>query len=534
MIIVVGTGVAGLTAVERLATAGVPVTVLTAGHFGLDGVLAGNTALAQGGIAAALGKDDSPLLHLSDTIETGAGLADPTMAEILTTDGAYRVRELLASGFPAHRDAQGQPTFGLEAAHRRARVLHAGEDSTGAALSAFLTNRVQQLADDGRVHIIEQASITDLAVANGCLSGVLYTSPTGKQQLDATAVILATGGYAGLFPTTSSSPAITGQGLLAAARAGAVMADMEFIQFHPTTLAGSGALLSEAVRGAGAVLRDPAGYRFLADSHPNAELAPRDVVSRASFAVMEAFGTASVFLDATVIEDHHGAGTLARRFPQLTAMLKTHGIDWTTQYVPVAPAAHYCMGGVATDGRACTSLPGLFAAGEVASTGVHGANRLASNSLLEGLVFGARAAETARDFLRDKAWQVEPQLHALMRSAVAVSSRVHVTTGETKGLCDIQRLVGNHLGIMRNHYGLVKLLTELDDVVHPASDLVRIIGTAALARTESRGGHWRAEYPVPDPNQANRTAWLLSTTQTNPGGNRYAHRTKESALHVDA
>src|SRR5699024_6323268 len=259
-------------------------------------------------------------------------------------------------------------------------------------------NRVQQLADDGRVHIIEQASITDLAVANGCLSGVFYTSPTGKQQLDATAVILAMGGYAGLFPTTSSSPAITGQGLLAAARAGAVMADMEFIQFHPTALAGSGALLSEAVRGAGAVLRDPAGHRFLACSHPNAELAPRDVVSRASLAVMDTVSPTSVFLDATVIEDLRGTRTCARRFPLLTAMLETHGIDWTTQYVPVAPAAHYCMGAVATDGRARTSLPGLFAAGEVASTGVHGANGLASNALLEGLVFGGVVPATAQDF----------------------------------------------------------------------------------------------------------------------------------------
>src|SRR5699024_376540 len=224
----------------------------------------------------------------------------------------------------------------------------------------------------------------------------------------------------------------------------------------------TGDLLSEAVRGAGAVLRDPTGYQFLAEYHTDAELAPRDVVSRASFAVMEAFDSDAVFLDATVIEDRYGSGTLARRFPQLTAMLETHGIDWTTQYVPVAPAAHYCMGGVATDGRARTSLPGLFAAGEVASTGVHGANRLASNSLLEGLVFGARVAATAQNFLRDTAWQVEPQLHALMRSAVAVPSRVHVTTDETDGLCDIQRVVGRHLGIMRNHYGLVKLLTELD------------------------------------------------------------------------
>lgn len=532
MIVVVGAGVAGLTAVERLATAGAPVTLLTAGNFGADAISAGNTALAQGGIAAALGPDDSALLHFGDTMLAGAGLVDPAAAEVLTTEGAERVRKLLSAGFPADTDAQGKLTFGLEAAHRRARILHAGEDSTGAALSDFLTNRVQQLADDGRVHIIEKAWLTELVVANGRISGVCYTSPTGIQRLATDTVIMATGGYAGLFPTTSSSFASTGHGLLAAARAGAVVADMEFLQFHPTALAKTGDLLSEAVRGAGAVLRDPTGYQFLAEYHTDAELAPRDVVSRASFAVMEAFDSDAVFLDATVIEDRYGSGTLARRFPQLTAMLETHGIDWTRQYVPVAPAAHYCMGGVATDSYARTSIPGLLAAGELASTGVHGANRLASNSLLEGLVFGARAAETAQSFHKDGAWQVGPSLQALMDTAGHVDSCGRGMTEHTR-LADLQRLIGKHLGLTRGHEGLVTLLSALDTITHPAADLLRIMATAALARTESRGGHWRADYPNPDPRQNRRTAWRLATTLTNLAQEQDVQRIKENASNVN-
>ena len=533
MIVVVGAGVAGLTAVQRLATAGVPVTLLTCGTLGADAISAGNTALAQGGIAAALGPDDSASLHLGDTIQAGAGLVDAVTAEILTTDGADRVRELLDAGFPADTDAQGELTFGLEAAHSRARVLHAGEDSTGAALSVFLTNRVQRLAATGRMRVIEQASLTELMVTNGSISAVRYASPAGEQQLDTSTVLLATGGYAGLFPTTSSSAAITGQGLLAAARVGAVVADMEFLQFHPTALVGTGELLSEAVRGAGAVLRDPAGHRFLADYHPDADLAPRNVVARASFTVLEQFESSAVFLDATVIEERYGPGTLALRFPQLTKMLMTHGIDWTRQYVPVAPAAHYCMGGVATDGYARTSVPGLFAAGEVASTGVHGANRLASNSLLEGLVFGARAADTALRFRQDAVWQVASPLRELIGTAKDVASG-RPPMAEYSELGHLQRLIGKHLGIMRHHDGLVELLAALETIAHPAADLVRLMTAAALARTESRGGHWRADYPEPDSQQIRRTGWRLTTTQTNPGGDHDFRRIKENALYVDA
>lgn len=530
--IVVGAGVAGLTAVEHLTGAGFPVTLVTTGRFGADTVAAGNTALAQGGIAAALGADDSPALHLADTLAAGAGLVDPASAQILTTDGTVYLKQLLDAGFQVDRDAYDQPAYGLEAAHSRARVVHAGEDSTGAALSAFLTTRVQQLVDAGRVQVIDQASLRELVVTNDNVTGLIVETYTGVQQLHADAVILATGGYAGLFPTSSSSPAATGQGLVTAAKAGAVVADMEFVQFHPTALAGSGELLSEAVRGAGAVLRDPEGQRFMPAAHPAAELAPRDVVSRKSFATMQSFESDSVFLDATVIED--GSGALARRFPQLTAMLQTRGIDWTREFVPVAPAAHYCMGGVVTDNWARTSIPGLFAAGEVASTGVHGANRLASNSLLEGLVFGARAAQAARRYLADGAWSIAAQQQHFMTSAFPISWQLPTAPGRKDAFGTLQRLAGTHLGIIRNHNDLVSLLAELDFVTDPTADLLRMMATAALARTESRGGHWRADYPTTDSRQAHRIAWRLANTPTAPGFSDHAHRTKETAHHVDA
>lgn len=533
MIVVLGAGVAGLTAVNHLATAGERVTLVTAGRFGIDGSAAGNTALAQGGIAAAIGPADTPETHAQDTIAAGAGLVDPSVAFLLAEAGLDRVNDLLATGFPADRDAEGHLVLGLEGAHSTARIIHAGEDTSGAALSAFLTEQVQDHIATGAVQLVQEATVTQFEMAAGRVTGLYYTAATGFKRLKADAVILATGGYAGLYAITSSSAAVTGGGILAAATAGAVLADMEFVQFHPTVLPSTGELISEAVRGAGAVLRDPTGHRFMDDVHPDAELAPRDVVSRASVATMNSCATSTVWLDATVVEQAQGAGTLARRFPVLTQRLAAHGIDWTTDWVPVAPAAHYCMGGVATDTWARTSVTGLFAAGEAASTGVHGANRLASNSLLEGLVFGARAAQSVRDYCRHGSWQLDTPFQQFITSARTVEHEPPTPATHPTHQNQLTALTQQYVGITRTQSGLTTLLAALGDIADPLAPLVRVMATAALARTESRGGHWRDDYPATDPGQAARTAWRLTTT---PHDHVQHHvlGTKEYSHHVDA
>lgn len=533
MIIVVGAGVAGLTAVRQLVTSGTDVTLVTAGRFGHDATAAGNTALAQGGIAAALGPGDSPASHATDTIQAGAGLVIPEVAQFVAAEGARRVGELVAAGFDADRTADGALAFGLEAAHSRPRIVHAGEDSTGAALSGFLTDLVRQHIESGAVRLIEQASLQQIHTQIARVSGITVHSPDGVRRLSADAVVLATGGFAGLYANTSSSAAITGQGMLAAARAGAVLADMEFVQFHPTVVSGTGQLISEAVRGAGAVLRDPTGQRFMSASHPSAELAPRDVVSRACAQIMRDFQTASVWLDATGIEQRHGPGTLASRFPVLTEALAALGIDWAVDYVPVAPAAHYCMGGVATDTAGRSSVAGLYAAGEVAATGLHGANRLASNSLLEGLVFGTRAAKAARCDLQRDCWQPDATFTQFIATATDIPSPPISSIDTPQQLQDFQLLVNTHLGITRNGHDLASLLAQLNTIGDPMVDLVRVMATAALQRPESRGGHWRTDFPLQDPTLARRTAWRL-TSPTQSAQPTPTNTTQETLAHVDA
>ncbi|MGN7191066.1 L-aspartate oxidase [Curtobacterium sp. MCBA15_004] len=388
-VVIVGSGIAGTTAAIR-ASARHDVTLVTKGAL-TDGA----TAYAQGGVAVALGADDRVGLHEEDTHTAAAGSADARAVAVLCADGPARVRDLLALGVPFDRttdpaslDRHGDDLArGREAAHGRWRVLHADGDATGAAIARTLVAALHRR----HVTILERTCLTDLVVRDGAVVGVDVLDLFGEpRRIDADAVVLASGGAGHLFRETTNPLVATGDGVAAAWRAGAVVADLEFVQFHPTRLAvPDGGLVSEAVRGEGAVLRDAAGRRFMTAVHPAAELAPRDVVARGIAAAVREQGGQPVLLDATGLDPDH----LVRRFPGLTRATRAAGFDWTREGVPVAPAAHYAMGGVATDAEGRTSLPGLLAVGEVACTGVHGANRLASNSLLEGLVFAVRAAD---------------------------------------------------------------------------------------------------------------------------------------------
>jgi len=382
-VIVVGTGIAGLVAALRAARTR-SVILVTKAELGES-----NTRYAQGGIAAVMFADDSVGAHIDDTLAAGAGLNSREAVEILCAEGPKRIRDLLALGVEFDRE-NGVLARGREAAHSRARILHAGGDATGAEIESALVRAV--LAST--VQILEYTFVRELLIVDGRVCGVETVDAEGTvQRLEADAVILASGGAGQLYSHTTNPAVATGDGAAAAFRAGARLADIEFYQFHPTSLAVPGNfLVSEAVRGEGAVLLDASGRRFMADWHPDAELAPRDVVARSIARQMAAQGGAPVLLDATGL----GTAVLAERFPGIERVCRAHGFDWSREPIPVTPAAHYWMGGIETDLWGRSSLPGLYAVGEVASTGVHGANRLASNSLLESLVFAWRSVPASR------------------------------------------------------------------------------------------------------------------------------------------
>ena len=425
-LVVVGSGIAGLYAAllaseqgsqpgSAGAAPGAEVVLLTKGALEQS-----NTFYAQGGVSAVLAPgeaapSDSVAAHIADTLAAGAGHNDPDAVRILCTEAVRDIAGRRRFGVEFDARPGGGPALGLEAAHSAARILHAGGDATGARIARALVAAVLHRAEQGRLRVETGAFVTELLTGGGsqsegaasaAVTGVAYLAGGKLKQLDADAVLLATGGAGRLFARTSNPSVATADGLALAWRAGADVRDLEFFQFHPTTLAAAelpggppALLVSEAVRGEGAVLLDEAGYRFMPDYHPDAELAPRDVVSRSIALHLAAAGLPAdspVYLDARGIEARRGTGFLAGRFPTINAATRAAGYDWTTEPLPVSPAAHYWMGGVATDHRGRTSVPGLYAAGEVACTGVQGANRLASNSLLEGLVFGRRAVE---DFL---------------------------------------------------------------------------------------------------------------------------------------
>lgn len=481
-IIVVGSGVAGLTAALHAAEAGHRTTLVTKDALG-----GGCTALAQGGVAGVYGVGDSPALHAADTLAAGAGLSDAAAAEVLVRDGSARIAELITRGVAFDRGADGQLLLGREAAHTHARIVHAGGDATGAAISQALVARVRESAVD----VIEHALLVDLLVEGGVVDGIRMLRGDVCTDIHADAVILATGGAGQLYAHTTNPAGATGDGIAAAIRSGAAVADLEFVQFHPTVLDGEGAfLISEAVRGEGAALRDDEGRRFLLDVHPDAELAPRDVVARAVARQAAMQGT-PVMLDATAI----GTERLAERFPTIDRVTRERGFDWAHEPIPVTPAAHYLMGGVITDLDGLTSLPGLYAAGEVARTGVHGANRLASNSLLEAAVFGARAAAAAGGGLRRIARDAAPR-----EERNDETKRVERVAGESRRL-RLQHLMWAGAGLLRTRDGLIGALdtirswpvtTPTTRAEHEDANLLLLAeatASAALARTESVGAH---------------------------------------------
>ncbi|TFC81207.1 L-aspartate oxidase [Cryobacterium cheniae] len=544
-VLVVGSGLAGLIAAVRATDAGHRVTLVTK-----SGLPDSNTRYAQGGIAAAMFPDDSVESHVRDTLRAGAGLCDPVAVRVLCSEGPARVRDLIRFGVDFDRDESGL-TRGLEAAHSRSRVLHAGGDATGAAIEAALVSTVRGRAarsphDGGaRLRIQEHTMLVDLTVQDDRVTGAVLLGPDAElRTIPADTVILATGGAGVLFPHTTNPSLATGDGVAAAWRAGASVADLEFYQFHPTALAVPGTpLVSEAVRGEGAVLRNVAGHRFMLDLHPDAELAPRDIVARGIAREMTKQGGQPVRLDATGL----GRELLERRFPTITAACRAAGLDWAVESIPVAPAAHYWMGGVLTDIWGRSSLPGLFAVGEAARTGAHGANRLASNSLLEAAVFADRAVRALRQPVRVPAEVGAGSTDAAPtdRGRANVGSTNEGSTNEGSGAGvdrdTLQQLMWECAGVLRSGEKLAAASVTLADWVtrraDPDSatplhmrirayedanllDLARVTVASALAREESRGAHHRFDFSAIRPELARSVVWSRGTSLVTRDGMR--------------
>jgi L-aspartate oxidase len=489
-VIVIGSGISGLFVALEARHLG-PVLVLTKGS--IDDC---NTRWAQGGIAAAVGPLDSPAQHLADTIAAGAGLVDEVAARILCYEAPARIRDLVAYGV-SFDSLGGEVALGREAAHSRARVLHAGGDRTGAEIETALS----AAAEDPSITILDHTLVTRIVVEGGAARGVEAVAlTTGVREFhEGDAVVLATGGAGRLFSHTTNPEVATGDGVALAFDAGAEIADMEFFQFHPTALRLPGVptfLISEAVRGEGAVLRNLAGEPFMRRYHALAELAPRDVVARAIVREMRRDGSEHVFLDCTGLK----SVDLAARFPAIFAYCEAAGIDIRTDPIPVAPAAHYLMGGVRTDTWGRTTIPRLYACGECACTGVHGANRLASNSLMETVVFGKRVVDHLTAGEGGSAPPTEGRTPLLHPSTAAPTHAA------------LQAMMWECAGIERDGPGLERGLATIDGWPPPEArvwtrpalerrqmtTVASLVLEAALRRTESRGGHYRSDFPEPD------------------------------------
>lgn len=497
-VIVVGSGIAGLIAALEISQQH-SVTLVTKAELADS-----NTRWAQGGIAAAMSEDDSIEEHIADTLKAGAGLCQTLPVKLLCTEGPERIRDLIRLGV-VFDSQNGKLARGMEAAHSHARVLHAGGDITGLVIELTLVHCVRSAKN---IRILERAFAREIVLENGRAQGLELIGADGDlERISADAVVLSSGGAGQLYLHTTNPAIATGDGVAMAMRARAALADLEFYQFHPTALAAPGAfLISEAVRGEGAVLLDIRGERFMQALHPDAELAPRDVVARGIASEMAKQGGAPVFLDATAM----GREFLRSRFPSIDAACRRHGFDWSREPIPVTPAAHYWMGGVRTDVWGRTSIRSLYAVGEVACTGVHGANRLASNSLLESLVFAwrcARLVESNSSIAPDgtdwPAWKVDRANiftvnHNYSRQKINFARR------------DLQKLMWDAAGIERSGSELEAALESLsrwqtsgesveDLETENLLQLARVLVVAAIRRQESRGAHFRRDYPLASP-----------------------------------
>ncbi len=492
--LIIGSGIAGLYVALRCRELGLRPTIVTKARLEES-----NTRYAQGGIAAAIGPDDSPKQHLEDTVRAGDELVDRSAARVLTSEAPARIADLVRYGVPFDT-VEGRISLGREAAHSRSRTLHAGGDATGYSIEETLKRRVLDAGIDARERTVLRAlqpgsrdgPVAVLSDADG--KNLEYSTPAP--------VVLATGGAGSLYRHSSNPAVATGEGVAIAFRAGALLTDMEFIQFHPTAFYREGAprfLITEALRGEGAVLRNDAGDRFMVGIHRDAELAPRDIVARAIERQIVTTGHPCVYLDATGLP----RDLLYARFPSVCHFLATYGLDPSRDQVPVAPVAHYMIGGVTTDLEGRSSLHGLYAAGEVASTGVHGANRLAGNSLLEGLVFGERVA---RQLLHPASGGPKPPSR-ILEVPLAGGTGVAEEPGELES---VRNALWDDVGIVRSAEGLrsaVELFERRakwspagrpDAFPGPLANAALtalLIARAAAYRTESRGAHFRSDYP---------------------------------------